>query len=30
VNAVAQPLCEPEVVPASIRFRVLGQEFVHD
>jgi hypothetical protein len=30
VNAVAQPLGQPELVPAGIRLRVLGQEFVHD
>ena len=30
VNAVTQPLGEPELVPASIRLCVLSQEFVHD
>jgi hypothetical protein len=30
VDAVAQPLGQPEIVPAGIRLPVLGQEFVHD
>ena len=30
VDAVAQPLREPEIVPVSIGLRVLGQNLVHD
>jgi hypothetical protein len=30
VNAVAQTLGQPEIVPAGIRSQMLGQEFVHD
>ncbi len=30
VNALAQTLGQPEIVPAGIRSQMLGQEFVHD